>query len=38
MHDAKKQRTASPAIAGQGETSGNLISPIVDEQAWECLK
>lgn len=33
-----QRRTASPAIAGQGETLGNLISPIVDEQDWECLK
>jgi hypothetical protein len=32
------RRTAAPAIAGQGKTLGDLVSPIVDEQDWECLK
>jgi hypothetical protein len=32
------RRTAAPAIAGQGRTLGDLVSPIVDEQDWECLK
>lgn len=33
-----QRRTASPTIAGQGRTLGDLVSPIVDEQDWECLK
>jgi hypothetical protein len=33
-----QRRTASAAIAGQGRTLGDLVSPIVDEQDWECLK
>lgn len=33
-----QRRTASPAIAGQGRTLGDLVSSIVDEQDWECLK
>jgi hypothetical protein len=33
-----QRRTAAPAIAGQGRTVGDLVSPIVDEQDWECLK
>lgn len=32
------RRTAAPAIAGQGRTLGDLVSPIVDEPDWECLK
>ncbi len=32
------RRTAAPAIAGQGKTLGDLVSPIIDEQDWECLK
>ncbi len=33
-----KRRTASPLIAGLGKTIGDVVSPIVDEQDWECLK
>ncbi|MBD2079798.1 hypothetical protein [Leptolyngbya sp. FACHB-17] len=33
-----KRRTPSAVIAGKGETLGDLVSPIVDEQDWECLK
>jgi hypothetical protein len=32
-----KRRTASPLIAGLGKTIGDVVSPIVDEQDWECL-
>ncbi len=32
------RRTAAAAIAGKGRTLGDLVSPIVDEQDWECLK
>jgi hypothetical protein len=32
------QRQPSDAIAGKGETLGDLVSPIVPEKDWECLK
>lgn len=35
---SKKRRFPSPDIAGKGETLGDIVSPIVDEQDWECLK
>jgi hypothetical protein len=31
-------RVVPAAIAGKGQTLGDLINPIVDEQDWECLK
>ena len=33
-----KRRIAPPSIAGKGRTLGDIVSPIVDEQDWECLK
>ncbi len=33
-----KRRTTSTRIAGKGRTLGDIVSPIVDEQDWECLK
>jgi hypothetical protein len=33
-----KRRTAPDSIAGKGRTLGDIVSPIVDEQDWECLK
>jgi hypothetical protein len=33
-----KRRTTSASIAGKGKTLGDIVSPIVDEQDWECLK
>ncbi|MDY6903021.1 MAG: hypothetical protein SWZ49_33850 [Cyanobacteriota bacterium] len=32
------RRAASTSIAGKGKTNGNLVSPIVEEEDWECLK
>jgi hypothetical protein len=32
------RRTPAVAIAGKGATLGDLVSPIIDEQDWECLK
>ncbi|WP_069791979.1 hypothetical protein A5482_009030 [Cyanobacterium sp. IPPAS B-1200] len=32
------RRQPSPLIAGKGKTLGNIVSPIVDEDDWECLK
>ncbi len=34
----QKRRKPSPLIAGKGKTLGDLVSPIVNEQDWECLK
>jgi len=33
-----KRRSAPDSIAGKGKTKGSLVSPIVNEQDWECLK
>ncbi len=36
---ARSKRQFPPAkIAGKGKTIGDIVSPIVDEQDWECLK
>lgn len=35
---AIKRRVPPASIAGKGKTIGDIISPIVDEQDWECLK
>ncbi|MBD2345079.1 hypothetical protein [Anabaena subtropica] len=35
---SKKRRTAPESIAGKGKTLGDIVSPIVDEEDWECLK
>ncbi len=35
----KNQRRVPPAsIAGKGKTLGDIVSPIVAEDDWECLK
>jgi hypothetical protein len=33
-----KRRRPHPEIAGKGRTLGDLISPVVDDADWECLK
>ncbi|MGL5944462.1 MAG: hypothetical protein ACRC2S_29635 [Waterburya sp.] len=33
-----KRRTPPTSIAGKGKTLGDLVSSIVEEQDWECLK
>ncbi|MGL4881038.1 MAG: hypothetical protein ACRC8K_08225 [Waterburya sp.] len=33
-----KRRTPPTSIAGKGKTLGDLVSYIVEEQDWECLK
>ena len=35
---SRKRRTTSTLIAGEGKTVGDIVSPIVDERDWECLK
>jgi hypothetical protein len=32
------RRRPPAAIAGKGQTLGDLVSPIVAEQDWQCLK
>ncbi len=31
-------REPHPTIAGKGKTIGDLLTPIVDDSDWECLK
>lgn len=33
-----KRRFPPASIAGKGKTLGYLVSPIVPEEDWECLK
>ena len=35
---SRNRRTTSPLIAGKGKTLRDIVSPIVDERDWECLK
>jgi hypothetical protein len=35
---SKKRRTPPASIAGKGKTLGDIVSPIVNEEEWECLK
>lgn len=35
---SRKRRTTSTLIAGKGKTVGDIVSPIVDDRDWECLK
>lgn len=35
---AVKRRTPPASIAGKGKTRGDIISPVVSEAEWECLK
>ena len=32
------RRTPAADIAGKGKTLGDLVSPMIEEQDWECLK
>jgi hypothetical protein len=33
-----RRRRPDPEIAGKGRTLGDLVSPIVSEEDWDCLK
>jgi hypothetical protein len=33
-----KRRSSPPSMAGKAKILGDIISPIVDEEDWECLK
>ncbi|OBQ01978.1 MAG: hypothetical protein AN490_19550 [Anabaena sp. AL09] len=35
---AKKRRTPPNCILGKGKTLGDIVSPIVNAEEWECLK
>ena len=35
---ARRRRVPHPDIAGKGETLGDIVSPIVEEGDWQCLK
>lgn len=35
---SNSRRQPSESIAGKGKTLGDIVSPIVDEDDWECLK
>ncbi|MBD1214845.1 MAG: hypothetical protein H9534_19410 [Dolichospermum circinale Clear-D4] len=35
---SKKRRIPPISIAGKGKTLGDIVSPIVNEEEWECLK
>jgi hypothetical protein len=34
----KKRRIPPSSIAGKGKTLGDIVSPIVNQEEWECLK
>jgi hypothetical protein len=38
ISNKKPKRTTSAHLIGKGETLGDIVSPIVDEEDWECLK
>lgn len=35
---SEKRRSPPESIAGKGKTLGDIVSPIVSEEDWECLK
>ena len=35
---SKKRRIPPISIAGKGKTLGDIVSPIVNEEEWECQK
>jgi hypothetical protein len=36
--DRPKRRSAPSSLSGQVEILGDIVSPLVDEKDWECLK
>ena len=36
--DSAKRRSPPAALAGKVDIFGDIVSPIVDEEDWECLK
>lgn len=34
----EKRRSPPSSIAGKGKTLGDIVSPLVSEEDWECLK
>ncbi|MEB3193190.1 MAG: hypothetical protein VKL42_22845 [Snowella sp.] len=37
-NESKKRRSPSESIAGKGKMLGDIVSPLVPEADWECLK
>jgi hypothetical protein len=33
-----KRRTPPASIVGKGKTLGDLVSSVIEEKDWECLK
>lgn len=33
-----ERRVPPPSIVGKGKTLGDIVSPIVSDEDWECLK
>ncbi|BAZ10196.1 hypothetical protein NIES4071_20100 [Calothrix sp. NIES-4071] len=33
-----RRRVPPASIAGKGRTLGDLVSPMIEEEDWECLK
>ncbi|MBD2579210.1 hypothetical protein [Oscillatoria sp. FACHB-1406] len=38
VESEKKRRFPPASIAGKAKLLGDIVSPIVDEEDWECLK
>ena len=38
VQDISRRRFPPASIEGKGKTLGDIVSPIVDEEDWECLK
>ncbi|MEL7352766.1 MAG: DUF2281 domain-containing protein [Cyanobacteria bacterium P01_A01_bin.116] len=38
QNQTAKRRFPVPELAGKIEILGDIVSPIVDEEDWECLK
>lgn len=38
VQDTSRRRFPPASIEGKGKILGDIVSPIVDEEDWECLK
>lgn len=37
-HKPNRRRFPVPSLASKAKTLGDIVSPIIDEADWECLK